>query len=193
MKTNALLRGLVGVVGLLGIVLGLAKLDVAAFAVTSVWLTGQTAGGERSARQLATTLIPCATCVLLLAVGLWLVFRPPRRLVTLATSAAGSAESDRAWAAAVLRGLAMLGGVVVLALTIPDIVEVLIQAVRFVRGGVIRTPGYGEHPEFLIPVVSGVLRFVLGLYLLLGAPHVVGFHLRRLEEGGGEAAPPADG
>ena len=193
MKTNALLRGLVGVVGLLAIVLGLAKLDVAAFAVTSVWLTAQGAGGERSASQLATTLIPCAASVLLLGVGLWLVFRPPRRLVALGAANAETAGSDRAWAAAVMGGLAMLGGVVVLALTIPDVVEVLIQAVRYLRGSVIRTPGYGEHPEFLIPVVSGVLRFVLGLYLLLGAPHVVRFHLRRLGDETREAAPPAGG
>ena len=83
----------------------------------------------------------------------------------------------------------MLGGVVVLALALPDVVGVAVRAVRFLRGGVMRTPGYGENPEFLIPVAAGVLRFALAIYLLLGAPHVVRYQLRRLEAADGGRIP----
>ena len=172
MKLNALMRGLVGVVGLSAIVLGIHTATRIVSALT-MW--------PSQFLHPVSYVAMSVTPLFLLALGLWPILRPPRRLVRLGAPSGETAGPDRAWAAVILRGLAMLVGVVILAIGASDVAKVAVQAVLFIRRSVVNIPSLSYTP-FWGSLIAGLLRFGLGLYLLLGAPHLVRLQLRRLEE-----------
>jgi hypothetical protein len=170
MNNRALIRALVGVVGIFAIVEGLVQLQslsmmlglagpISKFNFNWPWGIA------------ASALVP----LLLFLVGGVLLFSPPKRLFQMWPE--GDAQADqRLSPLAICRVAAMFSGVLVLVWCLPKIIRMV---VGFTYCG-------GRYEEVLAttwPTLVGfILQLAIGVYLLLGAPHLVRWQVRKIED-----------
>lgn len=169
MNRTAFLRALLGVVGVFAIIFGLNHLEPVVMLLSSMAFHA----GQQFRWEWALVFALIIPLVLIL-VGLLLLVRPPRRLLTQADSA-GTGELEPLTAAAILRAASVFTGVLVLVLTLPALIDI---AGMLLGPASYRTVYRETWPKWS----RACIGTVLGVYLLCGAPHLVQWQLRQLRK-----------
>lgn len=173
MNKAAFIRALIGVVGVLAIVLSVVHLESVVF-ILRFGTAAPVALWELCLSVLVALVVPVA----LLALGLVLIFMPPHRLTELPpeqTQTQGSALTP----VAICRIVSVFCGVLVLAWALPKLSGTALTWIAFKE---YRTGYFSRNWPF---VLSNALQVALGVYLFLGAPHVVRWQVRRIQPDGG--------
>ena len=173
MNRAVFIRALIGVVGVFAIVLSVVHLESVMFmlrfgtwAPVAVW--------ELCLSVLVALVVPVA----LLVLGLVLIFMPPRRLTELPPEQAQT-QGFALTPVAICRIVSVFCGILVLAWALPKLSATALTWIMFKE---YRT-GYLSQNW---PVVLGnALQVVLGVYLFLGAPHIVRWQVRGIQPDGG--------
>ena len=172
MTRNAFIRALVGIVGIFAIVQALEQLQY----LTVVLGMEATTNFDHFSWHwgiLAAVIVP----VLLAGLGVMLLIAPPRFLFK---HSAGESEAKEHTlpVRAMFQLAAVFSGVLVLSWALPKLVQLAINF-SLVKDSVF-LEDFIKHnwPTW----VGYVLQVVLGVYLLVGAPHLVRWQIRKIED-----------